>query len=36
MVFQQFMTELSGADLEEDRIVAITKTVFRLIKQNGC
>jgi uncharacterized tellurite resistance protein B-like protein len=35
-VFQQIMTELNGAESEEDRKVAITKTVFKLMKQNGC
>jgi hypothetical protein len=28
MVFQQIMTELNAAELEEDRIVAITKIVL--------
>jgi hypothetical protein len=36
MVFQRIMTELSGAESEEDRIVAITKIVSELMKQNGC
>jgi uncharacterized tellurite resistance protein B-like protein len=36
MVFQQIMTELSGAESEEDRIVAITKIVSKLMNQNGC
>jgi hypothetical protein len=35
-VFQQIMTELNGAESEEYRIVAITKIVFKLMKQNGC
>jgi hypothetical protein len=35
MIFQQIMTELNGAESEEDRIMAITKTVFKLMKQNG-
>jgi hypothetical protein len=29
------MAELNGADLKEDRIVAITKIVLKLMKQNG-
>jgi hypothetical protein len=36
MVFQQIITELDGAKLEEDRIVAITKIVLKVVKQNGC
>jgi hypothetical protein len=32
--FQQIMTELNGAE-SEDRTVAITKIVFKLLKQNG-
>jgi hypothetical protein len=35
-IFHQIMTELTGAETEEDRIVAITKIVLKLIKQNGC
>jgi hypothetical protein len=35
MIFQQIMTELNGAESEEDRIMAITKTVLKLVKQNG-
>jgi uncharacterized tellurite resistance protein B-like protein len=35
-IFQQIMTELNGAESEEDRIVAITKIVLQLMKQNGC
>jgi hypothetical protein len=34
-IFQQIMTELNGAEPEEDRIVAITKIVLKLMKQNG-
>jgi hypothetical protein len=34
-IFQHIMTELNGAESEEDRIMTITKTVLRLIKQNG-
>jgi hypothetical protein len=30
------MTELSAAASEEHRIMAITKMVLNLIKQNGC
>jgi hypothetical protein len=33
-MFQQIMTELSGAESEEDRIMAITRTVLKLMKQN--
>jgi methionine-rich copper-binding protein CopC len=32
---QQIMTEFNGAVSEEDKIVAITKTVLNLMKQNG-
>jgi hypothetical protein len=32
-VFQQIMRELNGAESEEDRIVAITKIVLQLMKQ---
>jgi hypothetical protein len=35
-VFQQIMTECYGAESEDDRIVAITKIVLKLMKQNGC
>jgi hypothetical protein len=35
-VFQQIMTELNGAESEEDRMVAIRKIVLKLMKQNGC
>jgi hypothetical protein len=34
-VVQQIMTEFSGAVSEEDKIVAITKIVLNLMKQNG-
>jgi hypothetical protein len=34
--FQHVMTELNGAESEEDRIVAMTKIVLKLMKQNGC
>jgi hypothetical protein len=34
-VVQQIMTELNGAVSEEDKIVAITKIVLNLMKQNG-
>jgi hypothetical protein len=34
--FQQIMTEFNGAESEEDRIVAVTKIVLKLMKQNGC
>jgi hypothetical protein len=32
---QQIMTEISGAVTEEDKIVAITKIVLNLMKQDG-
>jgi hypothetical protein len=35
MIFQQIMTELNRDESEEDRIMAITKTVSKLMKQNG-
>jgi uncharacterized tellurite resistance protein B-like protein len=31
-LFQQIMTELNGDESEEDRTVAITKIVLKLIK----
>jgi uncharacterized tellurite resistance protein B-like protein len=31
-IFQQIMTELSGAESEEDRIVAITKMLLKPMK----
>jgi hypothetical protein len=34
-IVQQIMTELSGAVSEENKIVAITKIVLNLNKQNG-
>jgi hypothetical protein len=34
IVVQQIMTEFTGAVSEEDKIVAITKIVLKLIKQN--
>jgi hypothetical protein len=34
-VVQQIMTEFSGALSEEDKIVAITKIVLKLMNQNG-
>jgi hypothetical protein len=34
-IFQQIMTELSGAGPEEDRIMAIKKILSKLMKQNG-
>jgi hypothetical protein len=33
--FQQIMTELCGAESEEDRTMAITKIVLKLVNQNG-
>jgi hypothetical protein len=36
VIFQQIMTQLNGAEPEEDRVVAITKTVLQLVKQNDC
>jgi hypothetical protein len=32
---QQIMTELSGAVSEEAKILAITRIVFNLMKENG-
>jgi hypothetical protein len=34
-VVQQIVTEFSGAVSEEDKIVAITKIVLNLMKQDG-
>jgi hypothetical protein len=34
-VLQQIMSEFSGAVSEEDKIVAITKIVLNLMKQDG-
>jgi hypothetical protein len=34
-VVQKIMTEVSGAMSEEERIVAITKIVLKLMNQNG-
>jgi hypothetical protein len=34
-ILQQIMTELNGADSEEDRIMIITRIVLKLMKQNG-
>jgi hypothetical protein len=34
-IVQQIMTELNGAVSEENKIVAITKLVLNLMKQNG-
>jgi hypothetical protein len=34
-VEQQIMTEFNGAVSEQDKIVAITKIVLNLMKQNG-
>jgi hypothetical protein len=34
--FQQIMTELNGAESEEDRRGSITKIALKLMKQNGC
>jgi hypothetical protein len=34
-IFQQIVTELSGAVSEEDRIISLTKIVFKFMKQNG-
>jgi hypothetical protein len=33
--FQQIMTKLNGAESEKEKIMAITKTVLKLMKQNG-
>jgi hypothetical protein len=35
VIVQQIMTELNGAVSEENNIVAITKIVINLMKQNG-
>jgi hypothetical protein len=35
-VFQQIMTQLNRAESEQDRRVAITKIVLKLIKKNEC
>jgi hypothetical protein len=34
-IFQQIMAELNGTESEEARIMAITKIVFKLMKQSG-
>jgi hypothetical protein len=34
-IVQQFMTEFSGAVSEEKKIVAITKIILNLMKQNN-
>jgi hypothetical protein len=34
-IFQQIMTEHSGVESEEDRIMVITKNALKLVKQNG-
>jgi hypothetical protein len=34
-VFQQIMTQLDGAELEENKIVAITKIVLKFMMQDG-
>jgi hypothetical protein len=33
-IFQQIVTELNGADPEEDRIVVITNTVLKFMNRN--
>jgi hypothetical protein len=33
-IFQQIVTDLNGVESEEERIVAITKIVFKLMKQD--
>jgi hypothetical protein len=35
-IFQQIMTELNGAESEEEKIVVITRIVLKFMKQNGC
>jgi hypothetical protein len=35
-IFQQIMTELNVAETEEERIVAVTEIVLKLMNQNGC
>jgi hypothetical protein len=34
-IVQQIMTELNGAVMEEQKVVAITRLVFNLMKENG-
>jgi hypothetical protein len=34
-IFQQIMTDLNGVETEEYRILAITKIILKLMKQNG-
>jgi hypothetical protein len=34
-IFQQITTELNGTESEEDRIMAITRIVLKLMKQNN-
>jgi hypothetical protein len=35
MVFHQILTQLSGSESDEDRIVAIAKILSKLTKQNS-
>jgi hypothetical protein len=35
IIFHQIMTEVSGADSEEDRIMATTRIVLKLMNRNG-
>jgi hypothetical protein len=35
-ICQQIMMELNGAEPEADRIMAVTKIILKLVKQNGC
>jgi hypothetical protein len=34
-IFQKIVTELNGTESEQNRIMAITKIVLKLMKQNG-
>jgi hypothetical protein len=34
-VVQQIMTEISGAQSQEEQIVVITKIILKLMNQNG-
>jgi hypothetical protein len=34
-IFQHIMTELTGAESEEDRVMTVTKIVLKFKKQSG-
>jgi hypothetical protein len=36
MIFQQIMTDLNGAESEEDRTMGITKSCIKTREENGC